>query len=58
MSNPKGNVVMAGDKVYAGIDEDDRSEVSNALVIEFKNPEEFHKAVKACKVEFTLFEGE
>lgn len=37
MAEAKGNVVIAGDKVYAGIDEDDCSECTNALVIEFKD---------------------
>ncbi len=59
MSNTqKGNVVIAGDLVYAGIDEDDRSEVRNALVIEFENPAGFRRAIMTGQAVFTVFEPE
>ncbi len=53
----EGNVVVAGDKVYAGIDEDDRCEVCHAVVIEFKDEADFRKAITTGKANFTLFEG-
>lgn len=56
-SNPRGNVVIAGDKVYAGIDEDDQAEVSNAMVIEFETPEEFKAAISSGQASFTIFDG-
>ena len=54
----EGNVVIAGDKVYAGIGEDDRCEVCHAVVIEFKDEADFRRAITAGKVNFTLFKGE
>ena len=51
----KGNVVIAGDKVYAGVDNDDQSECTNAMVIEFKSAEDLRKAFNEARVEFTLF---
>jgi hypothetical protein len=49
------NVVIAGDKVFAGIDEDDCSEVSFAMVIQFQSKEQFVKAMKDRSVEFEWF---
>jgi hypothetical protein len=54
----KGNVVIAGDTVYAGIDEDDRCEVHNALVIEFRDPANFRRAIRTGWAAFTVFESE
>ncbi len=59
MSNTeKGNVVIAGDLVYAGIDEDDRCEVCNALVIEFEDPASLRRAIMTGQAAFTVFEPE
>ena len=51
----KGNLVIAGDKVYAGFDKGDQSEFTNAMVIEFKSAEDLRKAFNEGRVEFTLF---
>ena len=51
----KGNVVLAGNKIYAGFDKDDQSECTNAMVIEFKSAEDLRKAFNEARVEFTLF---
>ncbi|MCU7806295.1 MAG: hypothetical protein KZQ73_00250 [Candidatus Thiodiazotropha sp. (ex Semelilucina semeliformis)] len=56
-TNPRGNVVITGDKVYAGIEEDDQSEVSNAIVIEFETQEEFNAAISSGQASFTIFDG-
>ena len=52
----EGNIVIAGEKIYAGIDEDDRSEVSLAMVIEFKSKDEMRKAMQSGYATFTMFE--
>lgn len=52
----EANIVIAGDKVYAGIDEYDRSECTNAIVIEFTSQEEMGEAIRKGSVEFTVFE--
>jgi hypothetical protein len=54
--NGNGNVVIAGDLVFAGIDEDDRSECPLAIVIEFKTKEDMRKAIESGYATFTMFE--
>lgn len=58
MSKKTGNVVIAGDKVFAGIDESDRSTCRHAMVIEFKTPEDLAKALREGVASFTVFEDE
>jgi len=57
-----GNVVIAGDYIYTGIDHDvgsehgdDLTEIKNGMVIEFENAEEFGKALRSGTVNFTVF---
>ena len=52
----KGRLVMMGDKIYSGIDEDDICEVPLAIVIEFEDMESLARAIRSGKAEFTLFE--
>lgn len=56
----KGNVVIAGDEIFATIDEalqdDQLTGVQWAMVIEFDSKEAFQKAWKAGGCEFTKFE--
>jgi len=56
MSDFNGNVVVAGESIYAGIDETDISEIPLAIVIEFKDRSSLKKAMEEQKVEFTIFE--
>ncbi len=56
MNNKTGNVVIAGDKIYAGIDEDDGSEIPHSIVIEFENNEAMRKALRSGEARFTVFE--
>ncbi len=56
MNDKPGNVVIAGDAIYASIGDDDPlSECVHAMVIEFNNPEELGNALKSGKAEFTVF---
>lgn len=52
----KANVVVAGDKVYAGVDVDDQTSIPHAIVIQFKSKEDYAAAMRSGTVEFTLFE--
>ena len=57
-----GNVVIAGDYIYASIDadvggvfSDPLTEIENGMVIEFENAEEFGKALRSGTANFTVF---
>ncbi len=52
----KGNVVIAGDKVFAGIDEEDRSEINHSIVVEFPDAESMKNAIRSGAAEFTVFD--
>lgn len=49
-----GNVVIMGDRVFAGIDRDDQSTCSNALVIEFESLSDLRAAIKEGCADFTV----
>lgn len=51
----KPNVVIAGDEIHAGIDEDDRSKVKNAIVIEFESAEQMGEILRSRTMEFDFF---
>lgn len=54
----KGNVVIAGDRVYAGIDEsgEDRANLRFSMVVEFGSMEDLAAALRAGSASFTVFE--
>lgn len=52
----QGNVVIAGDEVHAGIDEEDRCVVSNAIVVEFDSVKDMAKALRKGFTNFTTFQ--
>jgi hypothetical protein len=57
--NNKGNVVIAGDKVFASIEESPGEHLTCvrwAMVIEFDSKEAFQEAWKAGAMAFTIFE--
>lgn len=57
--NNKGNVVIAGDEVFASIEEfpeEPLTCVKWAMVIEFDSKEAFQQAWKSGSCEFTIFE--
>ena len=56
MSNAVGNVVIAGDRIYAGIDEGDVTKLTLSVVIEFKSAAEIRKAFKEKTIDLTFFE--
>ncbi len=56
MSEVTGNLIIAGQDIFAGIDEEDVTKIPLAIVIEFKDKESLKKAMKKQKVEFTVFE--
>lgn len=45
MSNKQG-VIIAGDKIYAGIDEEDATEIENCVVIHFEEKEDMAMFLK------------
>lgn len=51
----QGNVVMAGDEVHAGVDEEDRCVVSNAIVVEFDSAKDMGEALRKGFTNFTTF---
>jgi len=57
MEEMNAKAVMMGDKIYAGIDEDDICEVEKAIVIEFETLEMLATALRTGKVEFGMFES-
>ena len=48
----KPNVIIAGDAIYAGIDEEDITKIKNAVVIEFESKEQMGEALRARKFNF------
>lgn len=56
MDIQKGNVVITGDAVYAGVDEHDAADIPNTMLIQFPSPEALRLALRAGEVEFTVFE--
>lgn len=55
----KPDLVIAGDVVFAGIDEDDVSEIKkHSIVICFEDRSQFSAALRAGRVEFTVFGNE
>lgn len=57
-TNKKPDVVIAGDHIFAGIDEEDQSKVSCAIVIQFDNKEQMTEAMRSRSVDFTYFGNE
>lgn len=51
----KPNVVVAGDAIYAGIDEDEQTEIKNAIVIEFESAQQMREILRSRKMEFDFF---
>ena len=51
----KPDVVIAGQDIYAGIDETERSKLPYAMVVEFESKEAFIKAMNERKIEFSWF---
>ena len=45
MSNKQG-IIIAGDEIYAGLDEDDATEIKNCVVVYFKEKEDMKKFIK------------
>ena len=48
--------IMMGDALFAGIEEDDISEVDFALVLKFKDIDSFRKALRDECVRFSAFD--
>jgi hypothetical protein len=48
MSNKQG-IIIAGDKIHAGIDADDVTEIENCVVIHFENKEDMKEFLKQTK---------
>jgi len=57
MSAYKANVVIAGDAIYAGIDEHDAAEIPTSILIQFPTQEALGQALRSGHVEFTVFES-
>ena len=51
----KPNVIIAGDAIYAGIDENDQAEIKNAVVIEFESKEQMGEILRSRSMEFDFF---
>jgi len=43
---PKADITIAGDAVFAGVDEDDAQEIRLAMVVQFKSQAEYAEALR------------
>jgi hypothetical protein len=51
----KGNVVIAGETIFSGLDEDSVSKCKIAMTIEFDSKEDMRAAMASGYATFTLF---
>lgn len=48
----KPNLIIAGDSIFAGIEEDQNSEIKNAVVIEFESKEQMKSYIRSGEISF------